>query len=144
MPISIEDRVALEDLIVRYATSLDACDVESVVDCFTEDCELETPIMGRFQGHDGIRRFAADTGRYRAEKGGQFRHVVSNMRFKVDGEKAQILCYLLDWLTVDGNCELLSPGEYDCEAVRTAEGWKLKSRVVKMDVKFSADRWASR
>ena len=61
-----------------------------------------------------------------------FDETISNMRFKVDGEKAQILCYLLDWLTVDGKCELLSPGEYDCEAVRTAEGWKLRRRDIVM------------
>jgi len=34
---SIEDRLAINDLFVRYTTALDAGDVETVVDCFTAD-----------------------------------------------------------------------------------------------------------
>jgi ketosteroid isomerase-like protein len=143
MDVSIEDRSALYDLLVRYTTSLDACDVEAVVGCFTEDCVLETPISGIYRGHADIRRFATDTARFKREKGGQFRHIISNFRFEVNGDTARILCYLLDFVTVDGKCELLSPGEYDCQAVRINGAWKLKSRLVRMDVIFSADRWAS-
>jgi ketosteroid isomerase-like protein len=143
MDVSIEDRVALYDLLVRYTTSLDACDVEAVIGCFTEDCVLETPISGVYRGHDGISRFATATARFKATKGGQFRHIVSNFRFEVTGDTARVLCYLLDFVTVDGRCELLSPGEYDCQAVRIDGAWKLKSRLVRMDVIFPADRWAS-
>jgi ketosteroid isomerase-like protein len=140
---SIEDRFALNDLLVRYTTSLDACDVDGVLSCFTEDCVLETPISGVYHGHDGIRRFATDTARLKEQRGGQFRHVISNMRFDVDGDTAKLRCYLLDFLTLDGKTELLSPGEYDCDAIRTGGEWKLRRRLVRMDVIFSADRWAS-
>lgn len=143
MNVSIEDRVALYDLLVRYTTSLDAGDVEAVVACFTGDCVLETPISGLYHGHDGIRRFAGDTARFKQEKGGQFRHFISNFRFDVRGDTARVLCYLLDFVTVDGSCELLSPGEYDCHAVRIDGAWKLRSRLVRMDIIFSAERWAS-
>jgi 3-phenylpropionate/cinnamic acid dioxygenase small subunit len=140
---SIEDRLALNDLLVRYAMSLDACDVEGVIACFTEDCVLDTPISGVYHGHDGIRRFASDTARFKADRGGQFRHVISNMRIDADGDAARVRCYLLDFLTIDGKTELLSPGEYDCDAVRVDGEWKLRRRLVRMDVIFSADRWAS-
>ena len=140
---SIEDRFALNDLLVRYTTSLDLGDVEDVVACFTPDCVLETPISGVYHGHAGSRRFAGDTARCKTEKGGQFRHVISNARFDVNGDTARVRCYLLDYLTMDGKTELLSPGEYDCDAVRVDGAWKLKRRLVRMDVIFSADRWAS-
>lgn len=140
---SIEDRFALSDLLVRYATALDAGDVETVIGCFTPGCVLETPVSGRYTGHDGIRHFASDTARFKARHGGQFRHVLSNIRIDVDGDRARVLAYLLDYLTVDGKTELLSPGEYECDAVRVDGAWKLTRRLVRMDVVFSAERWAT-
>ena len=44
---SIEDRIAIEDLFVRYTTSMDSGDVEGVVGCFTEEGWLDSPIVGR-------------------------------------------------------------------------------------------------
>ena len=55
---SIEDRLAIEDLFVRYAAALDEGDVEGVVGCFTEDGWLDSPIVGRRQGKAELREFA--------------------------------------------------------------------------------------
>jgi len=88
---SIENRLEISDLLIHYATSLDACRAEDVVSCFTEDCWLESPVKGRYEGHDGIRAFAADTVRLKQERGGQFRHVISNIRIDVDGDRARAL-----------------------------------------------------
>ena len=134
--LSLEDRFEISDLFIRYATSLDACDTEAVVACFTADGWLESPVKGRYEGHDGIRRFAEDTARIRAERGGQFRHVLANLRIAVEGDRAQAKCYLLDYLTQDGRTELLSPGEYECELVRVNGDWRFHSRTVHMDVVF--------
>ena len=38
---SLAERLAVADLLMRYATALDAGDVATVVDCFTEDAVLE-------------------------------------------------------------------------------------------------------
>ena len=43
---SIEDRLAINDLFVRYTTALDAGDVETIVGCFTEDGLLEARPSG--------------------------------------------------------------------------------------------------
>lgn len=88
-PASLVDWFDVHNLFVRYTTSLDACDVEAVVDCFTEDGWLESPVLGRFEGHAGVRDFALRTVRVRDERGGQFRHVISNLRVETDGEYAQ-------------------------------------------------------
>ncbi len=134
---SLEDWFEVHELIVRYATSLDACDVEAVVACFTPDAWLESPVLGRFEGHDGIREFAQRTVKVRDERGGQFRHVVSNVRVATDGDRGLATCYLLDYLTVAGSTELLSPGEYRCDLARAGGAWKLASRAVHMDRTFS-------
>jgi ketosteroid isomerase-like protein len=55
---SFEDRFAIDDLFVRYATALDGGDVETVVGCFTADAVLESPVIGVITGHEAIRSFA--------------------------------------------------------------------------------------
>jgi ketosteroid isomerase-like protein len=134
---STEDRIAIEDLLVRYTTSLDALDIEALVGCFVEDCLLESPVVGRYEGLAGIRRFAEDMARHARQHGGTFRHVVSNFRIDVEGDHGTARCYLLDFLTVGGRTELLSPGEYECELIKLAGEWRFKSRIVHMDHVFT-------
>jgi ketosteroid isomerase-like protein len=55
---SIADRLAISDLFVRYTTPLDRGDVATVVDCFTADAVLESPVIGRIAGREAIRVFA--------------------------------------------------------------------------------------
>jgi|KBSSwiStaDraftv2_1062776.scaffolds.fasta_scaffold161587_2 hypothetical protein len=136
-PAGIDDWFAVNTLFTRYATALDACDVEAVVDCFTADGWLESPVLGRFEGHAGIRAFALRTVKVRDERGGQFRHVVSNLRVETDADRGIARCYLLDFLTVGGRSELLSPGEYVCELVRSGGAWRFASRTVHMDQRFT-------
>ena len=133
---SVEDRLAISDLFVRYTTALDACDIDTVVSCFTEDCTLVSPIHGAFHGHQGIRDFAAPNVKL-AARGAQFRHFISNLVIDADGDRAKAYCYLLDFVTVDGKTELLSPGVYDCDLVRRDGAWLMKQRLVNMDYKFS-------
>jgi 3-phenylpropionate/cinnamic acid dioxygenase small subunit len=134
---SLEDWFAIHNLFVRYATALDACDVETVVECFEPDGSLESPVLGRFDGSEGIREFAMRTVRLKQEQEVQFRHVVANLRAEVEGERAHARCYLLDFLTRDGATELLSPGEYECELKKTNGAWRFVHRKVAMDRVFA-------
>ena len=36
----------------------------------------------------------------------------------VDGNRGRVRCYLLDYLTMNGKVELISPGQYDCDVVK--------------------------
>jgi uncharacterized protein (TIGR02246 family) len=134
---SIEDRTAIEDLFVRYTIALDSGDVDGVVSCFTEDGWLDSPITGRRQGVEQLRAFAGQIARSIEPRGARFRHVVSNFRFDVEGDRARARCYLLDFVTIGGETTLLSPGEYDCEVVKRDEGWLFASRIVRMDRPFA-------
>jgi len=136
-PASLDDWFAINNLFVRYATALDACDADAVVACFEPDGWLESPVLGRFDGSVGIREFAMRTVRLKQEQGVQFRHVVSNLRVEVEGARAQARCYLLDFLTRDGKTELLSPGEYECELKKTNGTWRFVQRSVTMDRLFT-------
>lgn len=58
MAASIADRFAINDLLVRYGTARDGGDVDGMVACFTTDGSLESPAVGAWSGHDGIRAFS--------------------------------------------------------------------------------------
>ena len=62
--------------------------------------------------------------------------MVSNVRVQTEGDRGVAKCYLLDYLTVGGKTELLSPGEYVCEIVRKDGAWRFVSRLVHMDQEF--------
>jgi uncharacterized protein (TIGR02246 family) len=126
---SIEDRFAINDLFVRYTTALDAGDVETVVDCFTEDAVLESPAIGVRTGRTAIREFAGRFATMRAT-GTQFRHMISNLAVEVDGDAARVTCYLLVFITRDGNSTRLPPGRYECQATREDGLWRFRRRVV--------------
>jgi hypothetical protein len=43
----------------------------------------------------------------------------------------------LDIVTIAGETQILSPGEYDCEVVKRGKAWLFASRLVQMDRVFS-------
>ncbi len=133
---SAKDWLAINDLFIRYATSLDRGDVEGLVGCFTADATIESPAIGRFSGVKGIRAFAERNARFQKQQRAQLRHVVSNLRVEVRGNRARAFCYLLDFLTRNGKTRLLSPGEYDCRLVKIGGEWKFERRLVVMDLPF--------
>lgn len=137
---SLQDWFEINNLFVRYATMLDHCDVEGVAGCFQETAVIESPVLGKFVGRDGIRAFAERTKKVSEERGAQFRHVVTNVTADIVGDKGQARCYLLDFYSVGGVTELLSPGEYICDVSRADDGrWLFDNRVVVMDKPFDVN-----
>lgn len=140
MPASyLEERLAIEDLFVRYTTALDRGDVETLVDCFTPDGSLDSPAVGSHAGHAAIRAFAERFAAFN-RRGSQLRHVISNLAVEVDGERARAICYLLNILTRNGESRLLAPGRYECDLVKSTGGrWRFQRRVVILDHPIKLD-----
>jgi ketosteroid isomerase-like protein len=128
---SIEDWIGINDLFTKYATALDHGDVETIVDCFTPEGVVDSPVMGSFTGRAAIREFAERNAKLHVA-GVQMRHVISNVMMDVEGNRARASCYLLNYLTRDGRSELISPGEYDCRLVKS-DKWRFDYRLVKLD-----------
>jgi uncharacterized protein (TIGR02246 family) len=135
---SIEDRMLINDLFVRYTTALDAGDVETIVGCFTEDGSLESPAVGVYAGRQGIRDFAVRFARFH-QQGAQLRHVISNLAIQVDGDRARATCYLLNVITRNGKTELMPPGRYDCQLVKAGGEWLFQRRLVVLDGEVKLD-----
>ena len=57
--LSLADRIAIQDLIARYAWALDTGDVDRLVSCFTTDCAVIEEVFEdpyRWEGREGVRR----------------------------------------------------------------------------------------
>src|SRR3954466_4973478 len=101
----LEDRAAIHDLFTRYCVALDNGEIETVVDCFTRDAILKSPVID-ISGHDEIRAFA---GRFAAQRaaGTQFRDMVTNIAVTIAGNRAPATAYLL--VLILNVCMLRSP-----------------------------------
>ena len=113
---NLEDRAEIHDLFTRYCCALDNGEIEAVVDCFTVDAILKSPVID-ISGRDEIRAFA---GRFAAQRdaGTQFRHMISNIAVTITGDRAAASAYLLVLISKDGNDRSLPPGRYACELIR--------------------------
>ena len=135
---AIEDRLAINDLFVRYTTALDVGNVETVVGCFTEDAVLESPVIGVISGHEAIRAFAGRFAGLR-EDGTQFRHMITNLAAEIENRRARATCYLLVLITRDGKSRQLPPGRYECNLVKDDGQWRFRRRVVFHDHAYTLD-----
>src|ERR1700757_2286858 len=82
---NLQDRAAIHDLFTRYCCALDNGEVETVVDCFTVDAILKSPVID-VSGHHEIRSFANRLVAQRAA-GTQFRHMVCNIAVMITGNR---------------------------------------------------------
>ena len=137
---SVLDRMAIEALFVRYATALDDGEVETVVACFTADAALESPAIGRIEGTDAIRAFAARFAAQRAA-GTQFRHLITNLAIDIapEADRARATAYLLVMISKDEQHRTLPPGRYECELAKQDGGWRFTRRVVFHDHDYQLD-----
>lgn len=144
---SIEDRLMIEDLFIRYARANDAGDADILVGCFTEDAVLETceagtgKLMRGFSGAQGVRDFAARSAARAAAfrgEGTHLRHFVSNLAIAFAGDTARVTAYLTTVLTRGGKTEVAVPGVYVCEAARQNGEWRFRRRRVTMDSTITA------
>ena len=138
MAVSLEDRFAIQDLFIRYATALDGGDVDGVVSCFAADASMESPVVGVRTGHAEIRAFAEQFAAFNA-KGAQLRHVLTNFAINVEGDTARVTCYLVNIITRDGQSRMGPPGRYDCRLSRVDGAWLFQHRLVVLDAEFRLD-----
>ena len=135
---NLKDRAAIHDLFTRYCCALDNGEIEAVVDCFTVDAILKSPVIDT-SGRDEIRAFA---GRFAAQRaaGAQFRHMVSNIAVTISGNRAAASAYLLVLISKDGNHRSLPPGRYACELIKADSGqWRFSRRIVFHDHDYTLD-----
>ena len=122
--IPIEDRLAIEDLLVAYAHAIDTMgDIDPVLAVFTEDAVYDLSGIGlsTLRGHDAIRGFCATVFANMAHQA----HYLSNFAVTAyQGDTASMRAYVTGiGRGKDGSSGHVH-GRYYFDLVRTAAGWK--------------------
>ena len=122
--LSTQDYIDIEQLYATYNHAIDSGDGEAWAATFTPD-----GTFNKFTGHDQLVGFIQ---RWKAEmNGGNRRHWNTNLRIQPskDGASASVFLMLVD-VTTKG---IIATGMYNDTLVKTATGWRFKTRATKMD-----------
>jgi actinorhodin biosynthesis protein ActVIA len=122
--LSAQDYIDIEQLYATYNHAIDSGDGEAWAATFTPD-----GTFNKFTGHDQLVGFIQ---RWKEEmNGGNRRHWNTNLRIvpSKDGATASVFLMLVDVSTKS----IVATGMYNDTLVKTATGWRFKTRATKMD-----------
>jgi ketosteroid isomerase-like protein len=133
-PLSLEDRLAIQDLIARYAWALDTGDIDGVANCFTTDGVVIEEVFedpDRWEGRDGVRALAEH---YRTSAGfpGRQHHVSQSI---VTGDSQRCAVKSFAFVTEcrgEPPYTLRFTGYYDDQIVKIDGPWLFKERIIRL------------
>jgi len=120
---SLADRLAVQDVMIRYATSVDARDMKRYASCFTADVEVAG--FGNTTFSD--RGVYVDWVIEALKRYERTQHLIGNQEVVLDGDRAHLRSYVqATHLLADDPTKLMVLwAVYDDQLVRTAEGWQI-------------------
>ena len=127
-----EDRMAIIELMARYAWAYDTDDAAALASTFTPDGVLEVfgnAMVSRPAEH--IPAFIAQAKSMKGEHGWQ--HLTDHHLFRdYDGQRCTVYSYYImpEGDRSGGNVSLRAMGYYVSHCVRTAQGWRFAKRAV--------------
>jgi 3-phenylpropionate/cinnamic acid dioxygenase small subunit len=126
----LADRMAIDDLLTRYATALDRRDWDTWRTCFRADAHIDYTSAGGIAGSvDEVAAWLAQVMPFFA----MTQHLVTNREIRLEGDRARARSAFFNPLGVaDGNGGLslyFDGGYYNDELVRTADGWRIVRRI---------------
>ena len=133
---TLEDRLAVQDLMVRYAYGIDVgCTEEEWLDLFTDNAVMTSPYSGVHEGVEGVKQFR---NKFITRRGKiLIRHVITNLLIDGEGDHASIKGYYTELKTdlqaAKPKTELFFAGSYECIARKIGGKWKLERRAVYVD-----------
>lgn len=121
------ERLALSDVIIRYAWAIDTKDFELLHQVF--DAQVETDFTS-FGGKPVkcSRAEWVDTVRKTVGNLDATQHLLGNHQHRIDGDRAHMISYLQAFHRFTGGrggSDYTIGGHYDIDLVRTAEGWRI-------------------
>ncbi len=127
MPLSVDDRLEILDLVTRYNHAVDSGDVDTRADTFTEDGVWDSGTAGVISGREAIREHA----RTRAPFSHTWKHWTNSPIIEGDGDSATIRQYLC-LLGIDGDPRPRMIGTYEDTLRREPEGWRFAVRKLRV------------
>lgn len=124
MQCPIEDRIAIQDLMVAYAHAVDTVsDIDAVLDVFTEDAVFDLSGIGLAPqlGHEGIRAFFTNVFANMEHHA----HYLTNFALTAfDGDTASMRAYVIGMGQGKDGRAVTVNGRYYFDVRRTDAGWK--------------------
>jgi 3-phenylpropionate/cinnamic acid dioxygenase small subunit len=126
--LDVADRIAIEDLIVRYATALDTQDWDLFRSCFRPDARTVMDKVGEFGSCEAvIERLARRLKIFTA-----LQHFVSNVAISGGGGVATARNYFVSHhVPKDGDAYTYG-GTFEFALVRGEEGWQISSHAIRI------------
>lgn len=126
------DRQEINDLLNRYCSSLDGRDWARLATCFIPDAVgYYGEDAGQKNGYEQIEQLC----RAALEPLDSSQHLTGNYEIEIDGDRASSRCYLQAQHTkagTPGGDNLTLGGIYLDKIVRTAEGWRIAQRELRI------------
>ncbi|MBI2766182.1 MAG: nuclear transport factor 2 family protein [Chloroflexi bacterium] len=128
MPLTTEDRLAIEQLYARYNHAIDSGKGPEWAACFTPDGVFTSP-NGTFTGTEQLAGFGSSlTQRLKV------RHWINNLVLDADGDGAKGTCYLVLWQLKEGApAAPLITAIYVDTLSKAGGDWRFSSRTVNGD-----------
>jgi 3-phenylpropionate/cinnamic acid dioxygenase small subunit len=132
MTISVEDRIAIIDILYLYAHLADARQLDRIAEeVFTSDAVCDYGLL--LQGRDAIHAFLTGFHGVTATS-----HCISNVIIQGRGDRARAQCHCIAWHLFDRPVDASRPdgpraeatmyGGYEDEFIRTQSGWRIARR----------------
>jgi hypothetical protein len=126
MPLSVDDRLEILELMNRYNHCADGGDGDGFADTFTDDALFEGS-MSSARGREELVQVIAGGG-------GLWKHWLNSPIIEGDGDRATAKVYLVrTGLNDDGAVELVASGTYHDTLARIEGEWKFTHRKVHPD-----------
>ena len=126
----LADRLAIDDLLTRYAMAVDDGDWDALDTVFTPDATIDYTSAG------GIRGSYPEVKAWLEKALAPFpvrQHMIGNKRVAIDGDRATVRAYFFNpmRLTLADGTSRSAPGGgyYNHRLIRTPEGWRSQELV---------------
>lgn len=123
---TIADRMAITDLLTRYAHAVDTKDWELYRTVFTPDARIDYSTAG---GPNGDLDTVVEQLSKALELFERTQHFISNIGVDFDGDRARVRAMFLNPMIVSPGKRFYCGGWYHHELARTSDGWRSTSLV---------------
>jgi 3-phenylpropionate/cinnamic acid dioxygenase small subunit len=126
----VTDRIAIDDLLTRYATAVDTKDWDLYASCFTSDAFIDYTSAGGIKGTlPEVKAWIARS----MELFSMTQHLVTNCAVAITSDTATSRCGFFNPMGLPGDDGALvlffDGGYYNDKLVRTPDGWRIAERV---------------
>ena len=126
----ISDRLEIQQLMVRYARSIDTQDYALLDTCFVPDAHVDYTQSGGTKGaYPEVRAWLEKA----LAPFATMMHMVGNTTLELDGDKANARTYVINPMgfpNPDGTLHMFTVGaHYVDKLARTEDGWRIAERI---------------